>query len=105
MLSYENATERTSHARYYVPKAKVKDYNVMINGKSLFDQPIKNYYNRVKTLEKLLFVRKMVTTGSALDRPCFKENYIVIAIDLSKQQALHACPKVIQQINLLQTHI
>ena len=47
----------------------------------------------------------MVTTGSVLDCPCFKENYIAIAIDLSKQKALHACPKVIQQINLLQLHI
>ena len=67
MLSYENATERTVRARYYVPKAKVKDYNVMIDRKSLFDQPIKNYYNRMKTLEKQQFVRKMVTTGSILD--------------------------------------
>ena len=67
MLSYENPTKRTAHARYYVPKAKVKDYNVMIDRKSLFDQPIKNYYNRMKTLEKQQFVRKMVTTGSILD--------------------------------------
>ena len=69
------------------------------------DQPIKNYYNRMKILEKLLFAKKMVTTGSVLDCPCFKENHIVIAIDLSKPQALHACPTVIQQINLLQIHI
>lgn len=33
VLSYENATERTVRARYYVPKAKVTDYNVMIDGK------------------------------------------------------------------------
>ena len=34
-----------------------------------------------------------------LDSPCFKENYKMIAIDLSKQQALDDDPRAIQQIN------
>ena len=34
-----------------------------------------------------------------LDYSDFKENYKLIAIDLSKQQALHADPRAIQQIN------
>ena len=34
-----------------------------------------------------------------LDYPYFKENYNMIAIDLSKQQALDAIPRAIQQIN------
>ena len=34
-----------------------------------------------------------------LDYPYFKENYKLIAIDLSKQQALDADPRAIQQIN------
>ena len=34
-----------------------------------------------------------------LDYPQFKENYKIIAIDLSKQQALDADPRAIQQIN------
>ena len=35
-----------------------------------------------------------------LDYPYFKENYIMIAIDLSKQKALDVDPRAIQQINL-----
>ena len=35
-----------------------------------------------------------------LDYPYFKENYKMIAIDLSKQQALYADPRAIQRINL-----
>ena len=35
-----------------------------------------------------------------LDYPYFKENYKMIAIDLSKQQALDADPTVIQEINV-----
>ena len=40
------------------------------------------------------------TTGSLLDYSYFKENYKLITIvDLSKQQALDADPKAIQQID------
>ena len=39
------------------------------------------------------------TTSFLLDYPYFKENYKMIAIDLSKQQALDAGPRAIQQIN------
>ena len=39
------------------------------------------------------------TSGCLLDYPYFKERYKLIAIDLSKQQALYADPKAIQQIN------
>ena len=35
-----------------------------------------------------------------LDYPYFRENYKMIAIDLSKQQALDADPRAIQQFNL-----
>ena len=39
------------------------------------------------------------TTGCLLNYPYFKDNYKMIAIDLSKQQALDADPRKIQQIN------
>ena len=39
------------------------------------------------------------TMGCLLDYSYFKENYKLIAIDLSKQQALDADPRGIQQIN------
>ena len=39
------------------------------------------------------------TTGCLLDYSYFKENYKMIAIDLSKQQVLDADPRAIQQIN------
>ena len=47
------------------------------------------------TFEKL----RTYATGCLLDYPYFKENYKFFAIDLSKQQALDAVPKAIQQIN------
>ena len=41
VLAFENDTQRISSKRYYLPTVKIKDYNVMIDGKHLFDQPIK----------------------------------------------------------------
>ena len=39
------------------------------------------------------------TTSCLLDYPYFKENYMLIAIDLSKQKALDAYPKATERIN------
>ena len=39
------------------------------------------------------------TTGCLLDYPYFKDHYDMIATDSSKQQALDADPKAIQQVN------
>ena len=72
----------------------------MIDGKNFFDQPIKD--NKV-TYENI----RKITTGQGNDntRDClldyiyFKNHYKMIAVDLSKQQALDADPKTIQQIN------
>ena len=37
-------------------------------------------------------------TGSLLDYDCFKKNYKLVAVDLSKQKELDADPRAIQQI-------
>ena len=41
------------------------------------------------------------TTACLLDYPYLKKYYKMIAIDLSKQQALHTDPKAIQLINFI----
>ena len=38
VLSFENEDDRRSHSGYYLPKVEIKDYNVMTDGKKLFDQ-------------------------------------------------------------------
>ena len=65
-----------------------------------FDQPINN---NVKTYENITKIGTGQgddqTTGCLLDYSYFKDHYKMIAIDLSKQQALDADPRAIQQIN------
>ena len=72
----------------------------MINGVNVFDQAIKN--NKV-TYEN---IRKTATgqgddytNGCFLDYPYFKDGYKMVVVDLYKQQALYADPRVNQQIN------
>ena len=52
------------------------------------------------TFDKLQLVQEITyRTGCLLDYPYFKDYCKMIAIDLSKQQALDTDPKAIQQIN------
>ena len=53
VLTFENDAQRTSNKRNYFPNVKIKDYNVMIDGKFLFDQPIKSYKITFKNIRKI----------------------------------------------------
>ena len=90
-----NTDKRDSFAHYYVPNVEVKDFNVLIDGKSFFDLPVKN---EEEAYEKIIEMSNNndYTTGNLLDFAYFKENYRLIAIDLSKQTKL----KDPQQINI-----
>ena len=59
VLAFENDEQRTSNKRYYIPNVEIKDYNVMIDAKSFFDQPINSMTKNTKILEKLLLVKEM----------------------------------------------
>ena len=74
-----------------------KDFNVLIDGKSLFDLAVKN---EQKAYEKIIEMSNNsdYTTGNLLDFDYFKKNYRLIAIDLSNQTKL----KDPQQINFIE---
>ena len=72
----------------------------MINGENFFDQPIKDNKVTYENIRKIATGRgDDYTTGCLLDYSYFKDSYKIIAIDLSKQQALDIDPRAIQQIN------
>ena len=87
---------RDSFTHYYVPNVEIKDLNVLIDVESFFDLPI---INEEETFEKMIEMSRNndYTTGNLLDFAYFKENYRLIAIDLSKQTKL----KDPQQINFI----
>ena len=72
----------------------------MIDGENFFHQPVKNNLRTNDNIRKVMIGQgDYYTTGCLLDYTYFKENCQLIAIDLTKQQALDADPKAIQQIN------
>ena len=72
----------------------------MIDGRNLVDQPIDSIAKTYENIRKIVMGQgDDYTTGCLLDYSCFKENYKLIATDLSKQQELDADPRAIQQIN------
>ena len=93
VLAFENDAQRTSKRRYYIPNVEIKDYNVMIDGKNFFDQPVKNDKVTYENIRKITIGQgDDYTTGCLLDYTYFKKYYKMIAVDLSKQQALDADP-------------
>ena len=88
------------HTNYYLPNVEIKNYNIMINGENVFDQPIKNNKVTYENIRKIATVQgDDCTAGCLLDYPYFMDTYKMIAVDLSKQQALAADSRAIQQIN------
>ena len=79
-----NTDSRYSFPNYYVPKVRINDFNILIDGKIFFDLSVKN---EEETYEKIIEMSNNndFTTGNLLDFAYFKKNYKLIAIDLSKQ--------------------
>ena len=88
--------KRDSFSNYYVPNVEIKDFNVLIDGKSFFDLPVKN---EEEAYQKIIDMSNNndYTTSNLLDFAYFKENYKLIATDLSKQTKL----KDPQRINFI----
>ena len=87
---------RNSFSHYYVPNVEKKDFNVLIDGKGFFDLPVQNEeeaYGKISEISKI----NDYATGNLLDFTYFKENYRLIATNLSKQTKL----KDPQQINFI----
>ena len=100
VLAFENDDDRTSDDQYYLPTVEIKDYNIVINGENFFDQPIKNNKVTYDNIRKIATGQgDDYTTGCLFDYPYFANTYKMIAVDLSKQQALDADSRAIQQIN------
>ena len=70
----------------------------MIDGRNFYDQPIIDLIKQYDEVKKVPTRHgDDYTTGSLLDYAYFKYNYRLIAVDFSKQKALDADPRAIQQ--------
>ena len=93
--SGNNITNEKSYRNYFLPRLKIKNYNIESDGKNFYDQSINNLIKQYDEIRK-------ISTGQSddclLDSAYFEKSYRLIAADLSKQKALDADSRAIQQI-------
>ena len=53
VLTFKNDNQRRSAKSYYLSNVEIKNYNVMINGENVFDQPIKDNKVTYKNIRKI----------------------------------------------------
>ena len=90
---------RDDQQKYYLPRIDLNKYNVIIDGRNFYDNPIENDIEKYRELKKVMIGKgEDYTTGSLLGFDYFKKHYKLVAVDLSKQKELDADPRAIQQI-------
>ena len=86
----------------FFQELKQKIYNIEIDGKNFYDQPIKDSIKPYDEIKKISTRQgDDYTTGCLLDFDYFFKNYRLIAVDLSKQKSLDADSRAIQQFILI----
>ena len=56
-----NRVERNSHTKYFLPKVNVTNFNVLIDGRNFYDQPINDLIKQYNKIRKLQQVKEMIT--------------------------------------------
>ena len=94
-----NITDENSYRSYFLPRLKIKNYNIEIDGRNFYDQPINDLIKQYDEIRKISPGQcGDYTTGCLLDFSYFEKKYRLTADDLSKQKALDADSRAIQQI-------
>ena len=88
-----------SYKKYFLPRVKIENYNIEIDGRNFYDQPINDSVKQYDEMRKKSTGQgDDYTTCCLLDFAYFEKNYRLLAADLSKQKALDADSRAIQQI-------
>ena len=83
----------------YLPRIDLEKYNVVIDGRNFYDNPIERDVEKYREIKKVMIGKgEDYATGSLLDFNYFDKHYKLVAVDLSRQKELDADPRAIQQI-------
>ena len=97
-----NAYTDESRRRYYLPRAEIKDYNVLIDRRNFYDQNVNSSIVRYNELLKMTTGRSEdYSTGCLLDYDYYIKDFNIVGIDLSHQAVLDSDPKINQQIEFV----
>ena len=91
-----NFTTENSYDKYFLLRLKIDIYDIKIDGRNFYDQPINDSIKQYDEVRKILIGQGGdYTTGCLLDFAYFIKKYRLIAVDLSKQKV---DSRAIQQI-------
>ena len=94
--NYDNNSKRFKFWGYYLPKGIIKHYNVIVNGKNFHDWTIDSYIKYKEIRKSTTRQGENYNTWHLLDYKYVKNNYRLIAVDLSRQRELDPDPIAIQ---------
>ena len=93
VMAYNRANgqpTRNGQRKYYLPRIDLQKYNVIIDGRNFYDNPIESDIEKYRELNKVMIGKgEDYTTGSLLDFNYFDKHKLV-EVDLSKQKELDA---------------
>ena len=90
---------RNGQQNYYFPRIDLEKYNVIIDGRNFYNNPIESDIEKYRELRKVMIGKgEDYTIGPLLDFNYFDKHYKLVAVDLSKQKELDADTRAIQQI-------
>ena len=104
VLAYDNTEGNNqvsvnSFKKYFLPRVKIENYNIKIDGKNVYDQPINDLIKRYDEVRQVstgqVMITRLVVRWILL---ILKKRYRLIVADLSKQKALHDDSRAIQQM-------
>ena len=105
VLAFDNTenghkmVESDSHRKYFLPRVDITNYNVLIDGRNIYDQIINDQIKKYDGIRKTSTGKgDDYVTGCLLDYQYFKDQYKLIAVNLSLQKELDADPRRTQQI-------
>ena len=82
-----NLATENSYNKYFLPRLKIDNYNIEIDGRNFYDQPINDSIQQYDEIRKISIGQgDDYTTGCLLDFAYFIKKYRLIAVDLSKQK-------------------
>ena len=81
-----NRVKGDSHRKYFSPRVNITNYNVLIDGKNFYDQPISDQIKKYDEIRKIATGKgDNYTTGCLLDYQYFRDHYQLICCNLSTQ--------------------
>ena len=89
-----NGVQRDSHRKYFLQRVNITNYNVLLDGRTFYDQPINDQIKKYDKIRKISTGKvDYYTSDCLIDYQYFKDHYQLIAVDLSKQNKIRCRSK------------